>query len=120
MTPLIESGVRLGKYATLRLTNGGRQRQRDDEQRKDDTEGHIKSAKQGSNNGPTDAANPEAKIDNPIIFSQIIQAEELTDQDGNTVIVPPKLKATQAIAAKKVASFSGANNSAAIPTSETT
>ncbi len=35
-------------------------------------------------------------------------------------MVPPKLKATQAIAAKKAASFSGANSSAAIPTSETT
>ncbi len=35
-------------------------------------------------------------------------------------MVPPKLKATQAIAAKNVASFSGANSSAAIPTSETT
>ncbi|MOA44646.1 hypothetical protein D3C78_1669570 [compost metagenome] len=35
-------------------------------------------------------------------------------------MVPPKLKATQAIAAKKVISFSGANSSAAIPTNDTT
>ena len=35
-------------------------------------------------------------------------------------MVPPKLKATQAIAAKKVTSFSGANSSAAIPTNEIT
>ncbi|SQC09183.1 hypothetical protein SB6417_05696 [Klebsiella pasteurii] len=35
-------------------------------------------------------------------------------------MVPPKLKATQAMAAKKVKAFSGANSSAAIPTSDTT
>ena len=41
-------------------------------------------------------------------------------KDGKTVMVPPKLKATQAMAAKKVKAFSGANSSAAIPTSDTT
>src|SRR5699024_3890682 len=40
--------------------------------------------------------------------------------DGKTVIVPPKLNATQAIAAKNVTAFNGANNRAAIPTNEIT
>lgn len=105
---------------TFRLANRRRERQGENQQGKDNAEGHVEPTEQRGNQRSADAADTKAQIDDAVVFCQIIQTENSLTSDGNTVIVPPKLKATQAIAAKKVVAFSGANSSAAMPTRETT
>ncbi len=92
---------------------------RENQQGKDNAEGHVEPTEQRGNQRAADAADTKAQIDDAVVLPLFRPKNSLTS-DGNTVIVPPKLKATQAIAAKKVVAFSGANSSAAMPTSETT
>ncbi|CRL44373.1 hypothetical protein SGGMMB4_01459 [Sodalis glossinidius str. 'morsitans'] len=63
-----------------RLAQRQRDYQCDNQQNRDELEGHHKSAKQRCNELADDAANTETQINNAVVFGQIIQPEEIAHQ----------------------------------------
>ena len=99
------------------LANRCRQCQRENQQGEDNAECDVEPTEHRCNQGTTDAADTEAKVNHTVVFCQVVQTEEFTDQrwedgDGTTEV--------KGDAGNSRTSFSGANSSAAIPTREIT
>lgn len=111
--------MRLAIDTAFRLTNGGGKRQRNNQQSEDHAEGDVEAPEQRSDEGAADAADTKAQINDAIVFA-VVQTEEFTDQRREDGDGSAEVKGDAGNRGEKVMAFSGANSSAAIPTSDTT
>ena len=112
--------MRLAIDTAFRLTNGGGKRQRNNQQGEDHAEGDVEAPEQRSDEGTADAADTKTQINHTIVFRQVVQTEEFTDQRWEDGDGSAEVKSNAGDGGEKVMAFSGANSSAAIPTSDTT